>query len=30
MILVTEEFPNTPQTDKVALRSIVESVRFVP
>ena len=30
MILVTEEFPNTSEAHKSALRSIVESIRFVP
>jgi hypothetical protein len=30
IILVAEEFPDTPEEDKAALRSIVESVRFVP
>jgi hypothetical protein len=30
MILVTEEFPNTPEAHKSALGSIVESIRFVP
>jgi hypothetical protein len=30
MILVTEEFPSTPAGQSSALRSIVESIRFVP
>ncbi len=30
MIILSEEFPDTPEEDKAALRSMVESIRFVP